>query len=733
MRLKGFCSLILVVILLTLSGCSNDAKGVVLPGKYTLPQEKRTVKSGVVADNDNVELEWDAENLCVIFKEKSTGNIWSTMPYNYYLSDKNGSKYVNDGICSAIRVIYIDSEKNTEVELNSYSDATYTLATKLKNGLKLTYYFDTVGISIPIMFLLEEDGVSVTLDIKGITESENRVYKITLLPFLSSAANSKVNYLFVPSGSGALLYADDTRDPRLYSERVFGHDLADPLTYKTSEAATVHLPVFGAKDTEKSIFSVITSGADIAEISAVAGDSNYGYSGVSASFYVRGKSSTSLKGAASTNSNLIKYSDGIVALSSATVRYYFLKADKSDYNGMVECYRKHLLENENLKSGVENKDLLLTLYGGGEIEKFILGIPYNDFESMTTISQAKKIVSDILSETDASLAVNLKGFGIGGLDNTNIAGGFKIESEAGSKKELSDFLKWSKGKDIDAFLDFNMTDFNKNSNGFSTRKAATNVNLVRFKHYDYNTVILDQNANTGRYLNGRYNLATSGSLMIKKAKDLELSGIGLSSLANISYSDYNSPNYYCKANMSVDVERILNMLSKNGYKTFGESPNSYAAVNLDYIFNSPTSSSKYKTIDLDIPFYQMVFRGSAVISGGVINLSANPETEFLNSVSTGSSLAFSVCNNTDIKFIRGNHTVASLSVYDDISSQMKNFISKAKPLFERLDDATITSYERNGDISTTLFENGLVICVNYSDKDIETQFGNIPARSFIYQ
>lgn len=741
MKIKKSISLILIAAVIiggfaiaffTSPSAYKDER-VFLPKKYTLPEKMVTVKSGTIVQNEVFDLNWDLDKTCVLLVNKSTNETWSTIPYDFYSKNEQASKYTADGICSTIRVTYVDKETHNEVEINSNSDATYVLADKLKSGIRVTYYFEKAQISVPVLFILEEDGMAVSVDIRGITEGENKIFKVNLLPFLASAKNGDNTYLFVPSGSGALMYTDDTyRSPRLYSERVYGDDLIEQPTYKLSQTQSVRMPVFGVKNEKNGILGIITSGDNIAEISATAGDKQYGYSGVGATFYLRGKTTSSLKGQSNKNSNLIKYTDGLVSLQRATVKYIPLSKDKSDYNGMAETYRNYLVKNKGLKTDVNQTDAVLTFYGGAMKQELFLGVPYKSFEEMTTIKQTQNIISDIKNKTDASLAVNLKGYGYSGIDNMEIGGGFTVESAVGGKSSLAQFMNNCQKDGIDAFFDFDMLTYSQNSNGYSTRQAAVNPNNVRTKIYPYTIVIREQNTEEYKYLNSRYNLVTSIEDILNATDELQLYGVGLSSLTSDSYSDYSSPDYYCKGNMSVDAERIIGAVKDKKRKVLGSSSNVYAAVKLDYIFDTPTTSSRYDTLDFDVPFYQMVLRGATRFTGGVINLSSSPKQEFLNSISLGCSLAFTLCDSADMSLVRGGHSAVSLSVYDGLSEELHGYIKSAKPLLEKLGSAKIVSYERNRDLSTTVFDNGTTVCVNYGNTPIETAYGIVDEFSFIY-
>ena len=110
------------------------------------------------------------------------------------------------------------------------------------------------------------------------------ILSVSVLPFFCSAENPKENYLFVPSGSGALMMTDDSeRNTRRYSEPVYGLDAAAMPMFQNTAQNAVRLPVYGARNGNDAMMAVITSGAETATIDAVAGDEQFGYSAAYAS------------------------------------------------------------------------------------------------------------------------------------------------------------------------------------------------------------------------------------------------------------------------------------------------------------------------------------------------------------------------------------------------------------------------------------------------------------------
>lgn len=735
MKIKNSLLRIVTIVLALLLLASCGAKDVAVSNvkAYNLPDAIRSVKSGVVAENDVMELSWDIEKSCVIVKNKQTGVTWSTIPNEFYQSgEKPNGTYAANGLLSALKVKYADRKKYIEVDLNSNADATYVMASKVKNGIKVTYYFDKAQISVPIIYSLENDGFTCYIDSANIGETDRaRVTKVSLLPMMASAKNDANNYIFVPSGSGALMYTDaGGRDTRLYTEEVYGEDVGNRGTTMVTESQTTRIPVFGVKNGNNAIMAIITSGAETAEIEANVGEERYGYSGVYATFNIRGKASLNIKDIKGTNATSTIYSENKAAVTPA-VRYVVLSPEKSDYNGMAEYYREYLLS-KGMKENIGVADAMVTLFGGVEVRRLALGIPYYTLSEVTTLEDAQNILKDFSEKTGGKIAVNLKGFGNTGLSNGKYADAFSVSKKLGGQKALTSLLDWCKDSNVDAFYNFESILFNNDYKSYKTKQAAKTPNDVRSKYTEY-SIVTRKNDAASAYMVNRYALATSTNDWIKAAEKLGLDGIGLASLTDMAYGDYEKVEYFCKAHMADDVGAILDAIAKKGIKTFGEGANAYAAAKLDYVFGAPTEHSALFVLDETIPFYQMVFRGSTSLSGEVINTSDNSQTEFLDSVVTGSSLAFTFANDAEIQVLKtsGLSAIGS-SIYSGISESAVEYVKAAQPLYKALGGASIKTYERNGDVAKTTFSNGVTVIANYSDNAVATELGTVEAKSFTF-
>ena len=65
---------------------------------------------------------------------------------------------------------------------------------------------------------------------------------------MAAAQNSDDSYLFVPSGSGALIKAENRAQAAKYSEPVYGEDPVSVSYADTTYNEGIRLPLFGVKD-----------------------------------------------------------------------------------------------------------------------------------------------------------------------------------------------------------------------------------------------------------------------------------------------------------------------------------------------------------------------------------------------------------------------------------------------------------------------------------------------------
>lgn len=731
-----------ISVIFTLSACGDVESG--------LKTFDKKAKSGmpsdiVIAENENYRLEFDKSTGGVILTELSSGEKWCTTP-----ADAIGEELDEYGmpikkhpkVQSPVTIKYRDYENNSIYQSMSYSDVISggrIRCARGKDSLLVEYYFDTAEIMIPVEYKLLKDSVQLTVDPKLIQENNNTLFEVSIAPFWCSAKNDIADvYIFVPSGSGAIINTDErSQQGDTFSAQIYGRDYTKELQTDVSIEESVKLPVFGARmNANKATAAIVTSGSESGLIEANAGSSAMGYSSVYTTFQVRGYTEHTAQVFVGKKTQSNVYSD-LTVQKPFSVRYYPLTGDKADYNGMAECYRNYLVKEKKLtESKAEDVPFAVSLIGGTTVTKSFLGIPYKSFYSATSLSEAKKIVSDLYKSVDTAFPVTLNGFGEGGLEIFSLAGGFKVNKKIGGAKALASLQELCKRNGNSLFMNFDLVRFSISGSGFSTGSDvvydATNKKSLQ---YLYNASTRDYNVKTKHYLLRHTELNKAAEKLVSKTENLALDGISLATLSNMSYSDYKDKtvsDYYCSSGNEKLVSDIFATVKKSGRLVMANNANAYAAVNADIITDVAVTSSGENLFTAEIPFYQMIFKGYIPMVSGSQNLSADYKKLLLKSVESGCGLNYTLIARWDNCLIDSPYPVFYNSVYEEIEPLIVENYERLQKYYASIKGAHISSHRilENG-VRETVFDNDVAVYVNLSEKSVSSPVGDISPYDFI--
>ena len=645
-------------------------------------------------------------------------------------------------IQSPITIRYRDYQNNSIYQNLSYSDAISggrVRCARGKNSLLVEFYFDTAEIMVPVEYKLLDDSVEITINPKRIQEKNNTLFEVSVAPFWCSAKNGTDNaYIFVPSGSGALINTDvRSQQGDTFTAQIYGRDYSKELNTEVSKEESVKLPVFGARmNSKKATLAVVTSGAESGIIEAIAGSSAVGYTSVYTSFQVRGYTEHTAQVFVGKKSESNVFSN-LTVKKPFTVRYYPLTNEKADYNGMAECYRDYLIKEKKLsKSKEAEAPFAVSLIGGTTITKSFLGIPYKSFYTSTSLEEAEKIVADLSKRVGTSFPVTLIGYGESGIDISLLAGGFKVNSKTGGKKGLKSLKEVCEKNGNRLYMDFDLLRFSKSANGFSTGSDVVyDTTDKKSLQYLYNVSTRDYNKKTKHYLLRHTKLNKAADKLISKTSDLALDGVSLSTLSNISYSDYKDKtvsDYYCASGLEKLASGIFSSVKKSEKAVMANNANAYAAVKADIITDIAVTSSGDNLFYADIPFYQMVFKGYVPMVSASQNLASNYKTLLLKSVESGCGLNYTLTAKWDNLLIDSAYPVYYNSVYDEIEPIIVENYNKLKGYYESINGAQISSHKilENG-VRETVFDNNVSVYVNLSEKAVSSPAGEISPYDFI--
>ena len=199
-------------------------------------------------------------------------------------------------------------------------------------------------------------------------------------------------------------------------------------------------------------------------------------------------------------------------------------------------------------------------------------------------------------------------------------------------------------------------------------------------------------------------------------------------LGDTAYSDYSKEDYYVRNNMSSDVTGIYNTFKQSGKKIAANGANVYAALAADCIFETPLNSTESDLFDIDVPFYQIVFKGKKEITSEAVNAGEIIDKKVLQALETGSSMLYTICNNYNSTMTYSPFKGIYGSQYSDNKDVILKYANQYKDIYADISGQTIADHEFiTKDVRVTTYSNGVKIYVNYSNNEYETADGTIAA------
>ena len=722
------CAALLAV---SLSGCGSTEKS----GSYDKESSTKTISSQVVASNENYELKWDDTAKCVLLCGKKTGEVWSDILYAAY---QEGSTSANAN--SPISITVINESDLTQETVNSYTEIMEggrVICEQQEDTLCVTYYFDRYEIAVPVTYQLREDSLAISVDGANIQEGDTAysLVSVSVAPYFCNSANSgDGNYLFVPVGSGALMYTKENADgTRRYSGEVYGADAAQKILKSTADSEAIRLPVFGAKNGNLAMLGIIEEGAGSAFIEAQAGYARMGYSNVGATFYFRGRDTFRYGTYATGNSVTTRVSEER-SRQKVTVGYYPLYEEEADYNGMAKRYRQYLLDQELLTAAnMDASAYSVTLLGGTTIGRSFLGIPYDSLVSMTDFAKAKEILAELTEITKIAPVVQMKNYGDNGMRPGTLAGGSKYPASFGGKQEIEQLQEFCHDSGIPLFWDFDIVRYGKSGNGFSYNVSCAKTPIHYLAEQYPVTPLRTFDEDNAYHIIGRGKLEKAMAKALRKADAYQHTGISFSTLGEIAFSDYDDTAYAVKAGIDKDVAQLLRQAKDAGYCVASAGANSYAACGADVVFDVPLGYGDYHVIDAQIPFYQMVFHSYRPMYSTAVNLDENAKQAIMLAAASGSGVGFAL----SADYIHESNDLDTNKLYGTLYGDNAELIQQAlnqngfAEYYERTADSVITKYEllENG-VSATYFENGVILYANHTSGKVESPAGELDAYMF---
>lgn len=597
---------------------------------------------------------------------------------------------------------------------------------------------DHVSFEVPLTYKLCDDSLVVEVDPEKISYNDNGIYlvNVDILPYFGASLNDN-GYMFVPDGSGALIYFNNGKENEsTYCTSVYGQD--ETFVYNSwyesqiDSDKSIKMPIFGIKDENMAFLAIIEEGDAYASINAEVSGITTAYNNEYASFSFLQYGETSLDDMVGANSYYM-YSEPIFE-GTYKIKYNFLNNSDANYSGMARCYQEYLIDKDILTETLENDDLpfFVEYIGAVEIPDTFLGIKYDSITTLTSFNQAVEITKRLVNDGVENIKAIYSGWmndGLHGTAVTRLNTINKLESDGCSLDEFQNFFE--EVGDLYFTLDMQYVYQDEINDGYSNSKYAPRYfDNTYIKINEYGLASRVSEGTLASLISPFYVDEIANNLKIKLDKK-NVNGINLGTISWELFSDLATKTYtdrqMAKNKNIIAVENLID----DETSALGDNANVYMWKYVTSIVNVPLSSNNYRIIDEEIPFYEMVIHGFKQYAGESLNFTDDIESMVLKSVESGAGLNF--------KWIYESNSLLKDTEYDDLYSvNYEAWINKAIDYYNELNqkigylqNVRIVTHEKlEANLVKVTYEDGSEVYINYGQDDLEIEGIQVKARSF---
>lgn len=710
-----------------------------------MQESKSSVKGfSLVAENDYLKLYTDTATTNVAVYDKRNGNITYAYPLNADNDEVANGTNINY-LKSAVILGYYNSDV-TPGAMDSYSgsvkNGNFTVES-IENGVRFVFTIgdtkeDAIHFEVPVEYRLNEDGVDVSVPVKGIKEYNGSIYRIQLCRNFGAARYDEEGYIVVPNGSGSIINFNNGKTAEAqYSQYIY--DLDPLVSNYTSIENTVgaKLPIAALCRNNSTLLMSVEEGACVSYITAgisnVYNEYNYTY----ASFVIRNADNLKMFGNSTSDVYVLEENPYDI---NCTVKYSFLTEEYTGYSGVAAYYRNRLISEGALTKAEEATDIpfYMDVITGVQETGHILGVQYLHTFAMTTYEEAGEMSDELTKLGVENQVINLQGWFNKGYYNY-APHTIKLVNKAGSKKELEALNEKLNEKGGRLYADVAIQKVPFSDSGFNYSAEASKYYTGYAASFGVtNPTTLRNTANLG-YMERRYNLLSPRYLsryvakFSKKIEDYDIDGISLRDLGNTLASDKRKTLIIDREKALDIVEGQFEVLKATGKKLMNSEANAYAFAYSDDIINAPLYDNNFKIIDAQIPLYAMIIHGYIPYSSTLLNYddSMDMTQTILQLIENGASphYVFTYDKSSEMKDTGLNHYYATTfdtwkdeaaEVYESVNEALK-YVSNAEIVEHKIYD--------NG-LRCVSYDNGVKIYVNYTENELDADGVEVSAKSY---
>ena len=600
-----------------------------------------------------------------------------------------------------------------------------------------------ISFLIPLEYRLSEDGVEVSIPMKGVEENGGgTIFRIQMLRYLGSAGTDEDGYMLVPNGSGSLIYFNNGKTTAAnYSEYIYGIDPLAAEYVVMENTGNAKLSLFGIFREKSGIFATVEDGASLCYLSAGVSGKINDYNYVYPTFTLRGNDKLSMFGTTGNEADLPIVEKNFYD-SDLCVKYTLFTEENSSYAGAANYYRERLISEGVLTAKKEENHIRFyyDVLGGVDMYKHFLGTKYNGLYAMTTFDEAEEISNDLSANGISNQVMNFQGWMNGGY-YADVPDKVKVPLKLGGKSGLEDLSAAVAANGGSFYADVAI----QKVTTISKRYSSTNE-TSRYYGGGYvaefglvNPATLRQTSGLGYEENHFY--LVSPKFMVRYAEKFankinrfDIDGISLRDLGDELHSDKKRTNVINREQALDVVEAEFKNLESTGKKLMVNNGNDYSFAYADDIINAPLTDNDYYIVDETVPFYEMLIHGYIDYSGSAINLSDTYDRSdmVLQLVETGASphFMFTYKDANEMKNTAVNRFYAT--TYENWKDDAISIYNEVNEALAPVSGAAIVDHQILGDgVRAVTYSNGVTITINKSNKEVSVNGVKIPAKSYV--
>lgn len=728
MKLKKYITIILATFILGVSVFSAT------PESANWSTEKlKSEGFDFYNSTKSLELYLNKERAIFAVRVIDSGYVWYSSPLDWE-SDDFASGYNKNALASLLQVNTKDS-KGSFYPSNSYMNSVSRGGFKVSredDGFVLNHNFKRDGFFIPLHVSLEDNSLVVKVYFNEIEEEEEdpestlgvlRLLDITLLPYFGAAPKGEKGYIFVPDGSGAIINFDNQKSNTIYNQYVYGRDESVVPTMKKTVSEDIYLPVFGLSREKAGFIAIVEENKSNSIISAGTSGQMTSYNNVTSKCIIRDIDTFSFRERTGTPRNISIFQNRDMPNSEEfySVRYIFLNEDENSYVGMADKYREYLQEKEEFPQEKTDKNfsMALNFIGAGTKKKGVLGIPMKINIPFTPFNSVIDSVETLKSEGVDDFVVKFDGWMNGGIFG-KYPSSPKPAKSLGGKKGFKNLISYLKENFIDFYVGGDFVNVYKSDiKHIKELSANRQINKSPAVIPDYRMSTFDEKTTGDTYPYWMMRLPivkkVYDKFFRKFSKKYGNLGIAPDSLGNKVGSDFGKKGN-SRDKTAQGFEELLNKTSTTNPVLLSR-PFDYGLKSASYITDVPVNSSDYEIENYSIPFYQMLLKGYIPFSNLSANRALNKNDYILQLLETGSDISYLWITENQEELRDSRLQSYSFAYAPDWIDEAVETYKELKPILQNLSGQKIVEHKvyENG-ARITVYENGVKILTNYSDK-----------------